>query len=121
MPRSVLIVDDHADFRSWARDLLEMQGYAVVGEAEDGGSAIAAVRALRPEVVLLDIRLPDIDGFEVTRRLSGVGSDVAVVLVSSRDAGDFGGQLAASGADGFITKAELSAAALEAVLAGRGG
>ncbi len=115
--RSILIVDDHAGFRSWARALLEMQGYAVVGEAEDGGSAIAAARSLRPEVTLLDIRLPDIDGFEVTRQLTGEGNPTTVVLVSSRDAADYGAQVASSGAHGFIAKAELSAATLEAVLA----
>src|SRR5262245_23780512 len=100
--RRILIVDDHAGFRSWARALLEMQGYAVVGEAADGDGAIAAVRALQPEVVLLDIRLPDIDGFEVTRRLSLAGCDAAIVLVSTRDATDYGAQLAVSGAQGFI-------------------
>ena len=120
MPRSVLIVDDHAGFRSWARALLEMQGYAVVGDAEDGASAIAAVRALRPDVVLLDIHLPDIDGFEVTRQLAREGVQARVVLVSSRDAKDYGGALECSGAQGFIAKAELSAAALEAVLARNG-
>jgi DNA-binding NarL/FixJ family response regulator len=76
---------------------------------------------LTPEVVLLDIRLPDIDGFEVTRRLSREGSPSAIVLVSSRDAADYGGQLAASGALGFIAKAELSASTLEAVLGGESG
>ncbi len=121
MRRSILIVDDHSGFRSWARALLEMQGYAVVGEAEDGGSAIAAARTLRPEVMLLDIRLPDIDGFEVTRRLAREGNLTTVVLVSSRDAADYGGQVASSGAQGFIAKAELSAAALEAVLTGQSG
>jgi len=119
--RSVLIVDDHAGFRSWARALLEMQGYEVVGEAEDGVSAITLVRSVKPQVVLLDIRLPDIDGFEVTRRLTHEGSDATVVLVSSRDAADFGGQLASCGAQGFIAKADLSATALEAVLAGDSG
>jgi len=119
--RSVLIVDDHAGFRSWARALLEMQGYLVVGEAEDGVSAITLIRAVKPEVVLLDIRLPDIDGFEVTRRLVRQGSEATVVLVSSRDAADYGGQLANSGAQGFIAKADLSATALEAVLAGESG
>jgi DNA-binding NarL/FixJ family response regulator len=116
--RSVLIVDDHAGFRSWARALLEMQGYAVVGEAEDGVSAITLVRTVKPDVVLLDIRLPDIDGFEVTRRLAHEGGEATVVLVSSRDAADYGGRLANSGAQGFIAKADLSATALEAVLAG---
>lgn len=118
MRRSVLIVDDHAGFRSWARTLLEMQGYTVVGDAEDGAAAIAAARALRPDVVLLDIRLPDIDGFEVTRQLAREGIETRVVLVSSRDAKDYGAALECSGAQGFIAKAELSAAALEAVLAG---
>jgi DNA-binding NarL/FixJ family response regulator len=119
--RSVLIVDDHEGFRSWARTLLELQGYAVVGEAADGRSAIAACRALRPEVMLLDIRLPDIDGFEVTRRLAAEGDSTTVVLVSSRDAADYGGQVASSGAHGFIGKAELSGPALEAVLSGERG
>jgi DNA-binding NarL/FixJ family response regulator len=119
--RSVLIVDDHAGFRSWARALLEMQGYAVVGEAEDGVSAITLVRTVKPDVVLLDIRLPDIDGFEVTRRLAREGGEATVVLVSSRDAADYGGRLANSGAQGFIAKADLSATALEAVLAGESG
>ena len=98
-----------------------MQGYSVVGEAEDGVSAITLIRAVKPEVVLLDIRLPDIDGFEVTRRLVRQGSEATVVLVSSRDAADYGGQLANSGAQGFIAKADLSATALEAVLAGESG
>ena len=117
MSRSVLVVDDHAGFRSWARVLLEMQGYTVVGDVEDGASAVAAVRSLRPDVVLLDVRLPDIDGFEVIRRLAGEGIAACVVLVSSRDAKDFGGELERSGAQGFVAKAELSAAALDAVLA----
>jgi DNA-binding NarL/FixJ family response regulator len=120
MRRRVLIVDDHAGFRSWARALLEMQGYAVVGEVEDGRSALIVARALRPEVVLLDIRLPDIDGFEVTRQLAGEGNAARVVLVSSRDASDYRGVLEDSTAEGFIAKADLSAAALEAVLAGPG-
>jgi len=80
----------------------------------------AAVRQV-VERALLDIRLPDIDGFEVTRRLTHEGSDATVVLVSSRDAADFGGQLASCGAQGFIAKADLSATALEAVLAGDSG
>jgi DNA-binding NarL/FixJ family response regulator len=116
--RSVLIVDDHVGFRSWARALLEAQGYAVVGDVEDGRSAVIAARALRPEVVLLDIRLPDIDGFEVTRQLADEGNAARVVLVSSRDASDYRGVLEGSAAEGFVAKADLSVAALEAVLAG---
>jgi DNA-binding NarL/FixJ family response regulator len=62
--RTVLIVDDHAGFRSWARILLEMHGYMVVGDVVDGVSAVAAARSLRPDVVLLDVRQPDIDGLK---------------------------------------------------------
>lgn len=100
MRRRVLIVDDHAGFRSWARTLLELRGYSVVGEAPDGASALASAGVLRLEVVLLDIRLPDIDGFEVTRRLARTGSDAVVVLVSSRDAADYGGLITDSPARG---------------------
>jgi DNA-binding NarL/FixJ family response regulator len=66
----VLIVDDHDGFRSSARALLEAEGFDVVGEAGDAASALAAAARLRPEVVLLDIQLPGIDGFEVAARLA---------------------------------------------------
>ena len=89
----------------------------MVGDVEDGVSAVAAVLSLRPDVVLLDVRLPDIDGFEVIRRLACEGIAACVVLVSSRDAKDFGGALERSGAQGFVAKADLSGAALDAVLA----
>jgi two-component system chemotaxis response regulator CheY len=116
--RTVLVVDDHSGFRSLVRELLQDGGFQVVGEAGDGAAALAATRALRPEVILLDIQLPDLDGFEVTRRLLADGQAATVVLISSRDAGDYGGRIAASGAAGFIAKAELSAARLEALLEG---
>jgi DNA-binding NarL/FixJ family response regulator len=115
--RSVLIVDDHAGFRSRARELLEAEGFQVVGEAEDGGSALEAARSLGADIVLLDIALPDLDGFEVASRLTGGEGGPAVVLVSSRDGSDFGPLVARSGARGFIAKAELSGAALSALLA----
>ena len=114
--RSVLIVDDDAGFRSRARRLLAASGYAVVGEAADGASAIARARDLRPEVVLLDIVLPDIDGIDVARELSAEPGAPAVVLTSSRDAADYGRRLRRALAKGFIPKAELSGAALAAVL-----
>jgi DNA-binding NarL/FixJ family response regulator len=108
MSRRILIVDDHPSFRKMARALLESEGFEVVGEAEDGASAVEAVHALRPDIVLLDVQLPDIDGFEVASRLCQNGFSPAVVLTSSRDASEFGGLVATCGARGFIPKAELS-------------
>jgi DNA-binding NarL/FixJ family response regulator len=104
----VLIVDDHSGFRAWARSFLEAEGYRVVGEAADGSEAISAVRRLRPDIVLLDVHLPDVDGFEVARTLSEDAASPAVVLVSSREVGDFGQRVGAAGARGFISKVELS-------------
>jgi len=112
MPQTVLIVDDHAGFRGFARRLLEAGGYTVVGEAEDGASALAAVAELRPELVLLDVILPDSDGFTVAERLAGDSDDTLVVLTSSREAADFGQRLEQTSARGFIHKDELSGAAL---------
>ena len=114
MGRSVLVVDDHAGFRAAARALLEAEGYRVVGEATDGADALAAACELRPDVVLLDVQLPDIDGFEVAERLS---EDAAVVLVSSRSASSYRRRLAGTRALGFIAKADLSGETLAAVLA----
>ena len=116
MTRTVLIVDDHPGFRASARRVLEDAGYDVVGEAHDGASALAAARKLRPAIVLLDIRLPDLDGFEIARRLTSDDHPPAVVLTSSHDRGDFTGMIARSGARGFLPKAELSGPALAALL-----
>jgi DNA-binding NarL/FixJ family response regulator len=112
MPTTVLIVDDHPSFRSVARMLLETEGYEVVGEAPDGEVALELAGELRPDVVLLDLGLPGIDGFEVARRLE---PGPAIVLVSSRDPRDIG-PLEGS-VKGFIAKAELSGDALREVLA----
>ncbi|HEV7481518.1 MAG TPA: response regulator transcription factor [Solirubrobacterales bacterium] len=112
MSTSVLIVDDHPSFRAGARRMLEASGYAVVGEAADGAAAIAAVGELHPDLVLLDVQLPDIDGFEVAARLERAGAAAAIVLTSSRDRADFGDALAESPARGFIAKGELSGATL---------
>jgi DNA-binding NarL/FixJ family response regulator len=111
MNMSVLIVDDHADFRAFARSLLEADGFDVAGEAEDGESAVAAAEELRPDVVLLDINLPTFDGFEVARRVTG-GEGPKVVLTSSRPASDYGSRLDESPAVGFLPKQELSGEAL---------
>lgn len=116
MVTTVLIVDDHPSFRTSARRVLEDAGYEVIGEAEDGQSALAAARALRPAVVLLDVQLPDLDGFEVALRLTAEDDPPAVVLTSSRDGGEFGGMVADSGARGFLPKGDLSGPALAALL-----
>jgi CheY-like chemotaxis protein len=116
MAATVLIVDDHPGFRAAARRLLELEGYVVVGEAEDGMTALVRARELRPEVILLDVQLPDIDGFEVAERLSGDDVMPAVVLTSSREASDYGPCLARTPACGFLPKAELSAAGIADIL-----
>jgi DNA-binding NarL/FixJ family response regulator len=116
MRRTVLIVDDHAAFRAAARALLDASGFEVVGEAADGASAVAAVSTLRPDVVLLDIQLPDIDGFAVAERL---GSDrPRIVLTSSRGAASFRRRLAEDPALQFVAKSDLSRETLAAAVAG---
>ena len=115
---SVLIVDDHARFRATARRALERGGWTVVGEAGDGADALRAVRALEPDVVLLDVGLPDMSGLEVARRLRDGTPQVAVVVVSTQDSADYRELAVANGARGFIPKAELTGAALAALLQG---
>jgi DNA-binding NarL/FixJ family response regulator len=99
--------------------LLEADGFDVVGEAQDGASALVAVRDLHPALVLLDIQLPDLDGFAVCENLVGAGPEApVVVLTSTREASSFRRRLDASGARAFITKAELTGARLAALSAG---
>jgi DNA-binding NarL/FixJ family response regulator len=107
--RRILIVDDDQRFRGIARALLECEGFDVVGEAEDGEAAIAAVRRLEPDVVLLDVQLPGINGFEVAERLAAEEGGPAVVFTSTRDESDFGSRLYEHGARGFVPKGDLSA------------
>jgi DNA-binding NarL/FixJ family response regulator len=116
MKGTVLIVDDHPAFRASARRILEADGYEVVGEAADGASGLALAHDLGPDLVLLDVQLPDLDGFEVAARLTGNGDSPAVVLTSSRDSADFGPLVARSGARGFVAKAELSGEAIAALV-----
>lgn len=113
----VLIVDDHPSFRASARAVLEAEGFEVVGEAEDGRAAVAAVRALAPDVILLDVQLPDANGFELCELFCRNGSRPSIVLVSSRDASDYNGLIETSLARGFISKADLSGDAFRALLA----
>lgn len=116
MRPSVLIVDDHAGFRAHAHRLLENEGYEVVGEAGDCDSALEAARLLRPELVLVDVHLPDADGFEVTERLGALTDPPAVVLTSSRDGAELQRCAADCRAFGFVPKAELSREAIEELL-----
>jgi DNA-binding NarL/FixJ family response regulator len=104
----ILIVDDDERFRGIARRLLDSGGVDVVGEADDGESALAAVRELEPDVVLVDVHLPDLDGFEVARQIAAAGGP-PVVMTSTRDECDFRADLSRSGARGFVPKDELSA------------
>jgi DNA-binding NarL/FixJ family response regulator len=114
MRRTVLIVDDHSAFRSVARALLEDAGFDIVGEAGDGLSAIAAAHELRPDIVLLDIQLPDLDGFAVAGRLGDAGIASAIVLTSSRSAAAYRRRLAAHPSWPFVAKSDLSGEALAA-------
>ena len=110
--RTVLIIDDHPS----ARNVLEDAGFVVIGEAQDGASGLAAATEMRPAVVLLDVQLPDFDGFDVATRLTSQADGPAVVLTSSRDGSEFRGMVARSGARGFVPKDELSGPTLEALL-----
>ena len=112
----VLIVDDHPSFRASARRMLEAEGFEVVAEAGTGAEALQAADAWSPELVVLDVHLPDIQGFEVAERLTANGSAPAIVLTSSHDASDLGPLVERSGARGFIPKSELSGEALRRIL-----
>lgn len=112
---TLLIVDDHAGFRSFARALLEADGFDVIGEAGDGASALTLARALAPEVVLVDVALPDMDGFAVCDALLRDDAGPAVVLTSSRDVSSYRRRLQRSRARGFIPKSELSGPRLAAL------
>ena len=116
MARTLLIVDDHAAFRSTARALLECDGWNVVGEAGDGTSGLSAARTLKPDVVLLDVRLPDIDGFAVAERLTAGGGGPAVIVTSSSDDPLYPDRARRTGARGFVAKHDLSGAALQRLL-----
>jgi CheY-like chemotaxis protein len=108
-------VDDHDGFRAFARMMLERAGFTVA-EASSGAEATQAARATRPGLILLDIQLPDLDGFEVARRLATQDHRPVIVLTSTREASDYGGQIAASPAAGFLPKDQLSGAALRGFL-----
>jgi DNA-binding NarL/FixJ family response regulator len=118
MGRTALIVDDHPSFRASARAMLEAEGFDVLGELADGASAVEAVIALDPDVVLLDVQLPDMSGFDVCAELECCESRTGeVILVSSRDLSDYGELVERSCACGFVPKGELSGDVIAALLA----
>jgi DNA-binding NarL/FixJ family response regulator len=108
-PVTVMLVDDHASFRASARWLLETEGYVVVAEAASGETALETVAEVQPELVLLDVGLPGIDGFQVALAIRARCPDARVLLTSSRALADLGeDRVLASGAAGFVAKAALS-------------
>jgi DNA-binding NarL/FixJ family response regulator len=113
---TVLIVDDHADFRASAAQLLQAEGFDVVAAATDGTEAVDLALRLRPQIVLLDVQLPDRDGFAVAARLAEEIQPPQVVLISSRDATAYGRRVARAPVRGFIHKRDLSGAALAALV-----
>ena len=117
MCRTILIVDDHTAFRSIVRKVLEADGYDVVGEAPDGRAGLSAALALKPDVVLLDVRLPDMDGFAVALHLADEGDGPAVIVTSSSDDPLYPARAARSGARGFVAKHDVSGATLDRLLA----
>ena len=115
--RTVVIVDDHAGFRASATALLEAEGFAVVGAADGAASGIEVALRMRPDILLLDVQLPDGDGFAVAERLARARHPPDIVLVSNRSAATYRRRLAAAGVRGFLTKSDLTSESLAALLA----
>jgi len=120
MRRRVLIVDDNTAFRAAARQLLQRSGFVVVAEAETGNKGVQEAKLHSPDLALVDVQLPDCDGFEVAEQLSGLTPAPRVILTSSLDGSDFGALVAGSSALGFIPKADLSARTIEALVSSTG-
>ena len=116
MRETVVIVDDNDAFRARARRLLDAEGFEVIGEARDGGDGLALVRELRPDLALLDVQLPDTDGFALAERLREDRGVTAVVIISTREAADYASSVTRCGALGFISKSELCGAALQEIV-----
>ncbi len=114
MATTLLLVDDHAGFRARARAMLEAEGFAVVGEAADGRSGLSIAEQLHPDVALVDVQLPDIDGFAVAEGLRAAASAGRIIMISGRDPAEFGDRVARSAAAGFIAKVDLSGDAVRA-------
>lgn len=114
-PWNAVVVDDHQAIRSTARRLLQAAGHPVLGDAANGADGIAMVLDLDPDVVLLDVVLPDMTGVEVARRLREAKARAAIILISSHELEDLGDPVAESGAHAFISKSDLTVEAVEAL------
>jgi DNA-binding NarL/FixJ family response regulator len=112
----ILIVDDHPGFRACARRMLEREGYDVVAEAADGAEGLRRARELRPRLALVDVCLPDLDGFELAARLRELDPPPVVVLTSGRDCSELEPLASRSGACGVVAKDQLSRAAIEQLI-----
>jgi len=110
--QGVLLVDDHAEFRAYARGLITSAGFLVIAEAADGSGALRAADLHHPEIVVLDIRLPDMSGLDVARRMNAGPNPPVVILISSGDRREYEHVAREAGARGFIAKADLTAEAL---------
>ena len=116
MPSTVVLVDDHVGFRRWARRVLEDEGLQIVGEAADVAQALDRVREVQPDIAVVDINLPDGDGFGLAEQLAAFDAPPLVVLTSSHDPAELEPLIARSTARGFVPKDGLSRAAIEALL-----
>lgn len=128
MPLRCLIVDDSAAFLETARALLEREGVTVVGVASNTAEALRQARALRPDIILVDIGLGEESGFDLARLLArdaqgadgqgadGQGGGAAVILISARAEADYAELIAESPAAGFLAKPQLSARAIDRIL-----
>lgn len=115
---TLVVVDDHAGFRQVVREMLTAAGWRVIGEVSTGAAAPEMVMRLAPDLVLLDVVLPDMDGFDVAERLAAAGCRSAVVLISGHDRSDFAGRVQAAPVRGFLPKEMISGPALARLLGG---
>jgi two-component system nitrate/nitrite response regulator NarL len=111
-----LIVDDNEEFLDSASRLLSTQGLDVVGRASSGAEAVRLVRALGPDVALVDVQLGDEDGLELTRRLAADARETRIILISTHSENELAELIAGSPAVGFLAKAGLGASAIAEML-----